>query len=147
MVGPMPQQLRGQGRQHRTARAIVAAECRLRRIDDLSSLALRPGTGAQRHSVHVRHEEQPIRICSCTAARQIDDEVARLSGQGNARVSVIEADGARRNAGVLERGDQLLANHRFSSGHAFHGKEAHETPYSSFCVDGRHGPVLLALAL
>ena len=138
MIGLLPQELGGQRHQHGAAGAVVAAQSRLGRVDDLLALPLRLRPGAQRHGVHVRHEEQPVGRLERAAAGQVDDEVAGLGRQGNAGVGIVEADGARGHAGLLQRRDQLLADLCFPAGHAFDRQEAHEALDRGLRVDNEH---------
>ena len=141
MIGLVAQKLGGKRHEHRATRAVVAAERRLGRVDDLSSLPFRLRPGAQRHRIHVRHEEEPIGTLERAPARQVDDEVARLGRQGNAGVGIVEADAARRNPGLLQGGHKLLADHRLLARHALDGKKAHQALGGSIRVDSKHGSV------
>ena len=98
-------------------------------------MPLRLGAGAERHRVHVRHEQQPVLVAERAAAGQIDDQVAGLGRQRNARVGIVEADRLCRHADFLERRHDLLADLLLAAGHAFDGEKAHQPPDGGLGVD------------
>jgi hypothetical protein len=119
------------------AGAVVAAERGLRVIDDFAPRKLRLRTGTQRHRVHVGHEHDSRLVMHRAAAGQIDDEVAGLGRHRDAGIGVVEPDGGRRHAVLLQRRPEFASDRALLSGHALDGEEAHETVSGGFCVD-RH---------
>jgi len=122
------------------AGAVVAAERGLRVIDDFAPRKLRLRTGTQRHRVHVGHEHDSRLVMHRAAAGQIDDEVAGLGRHRDAGIGVVESDGGRRHAALLQRRPEFASDRFFLSGHALDGEEAHEAVSGGFGVDG-HGKI------
>src|SRR5260221_712456 len=105
--------LRELGRQrdeNAAATAVVAAERGLRRIDDLAAGKLWLSPRAQRHRVHVGHEQDSRLVVHRAAAGQIDDEVAGLGRHGDPRICVVEADRTCRHTAFLPRRKDLPSN-------------------------------------
>ena len=129
------QERRDQRDEGGTAGAVVAAECRLPlRLDAILAVAHRHRAGAQWHRIEMRHEQQAR---ARAIAGQRDDQVARLCRQGNARVRVVETDGARRDASFLERPHDLGADRLLLPGDAFHGEEPHQAVNGAVGVEGQ----------
>ena len=138
MVRRLAQQLGRKRREYRAPGAIIAPERGLGRVDDLPSLQLRFCARAQRYGIHVRQEQQPACVLEFASARQLDNEVARLGRQRNALVRIIEADRARRNAGLPQSRNQLLADLRFPSGNALNGEKAQQPIDGGISVEFDH---------
>ena len=119
----MPDQRLGQAHQHAAAGAVVAAECGGAVRDDAAALHLRPGAPAQGNGVEMRREQQ---VRALGRAWQVDDQVARLRGHRNARVGIIEPNGAPRHAGLHQLVDHGLADGLLLTGHPVDGEKAHQ---------------------
>ena len=138
MVELLPDELGRERRKHAATGPVVAAERGLCRVDDLAALPLRPGAGAQRHRVHVRHEQQPRLIAERAGARKIDDQVSGLGRHRYPLVGVIEPDRALRHAGRPQRRADLAPDQCLAAGHAFDRQKSHQALDGGVGVDG-HG--------
>jgi hypothetical protein len=112
-----------QRHEQRAARPVVAAERGGAVAHDPVALAPGLGAGAERHGVEVGGEQEPR---PGPGAGQVDDQVAGLGRQGDARGHVVEADRGGRHA---ER-DEIVAD-RLGDGlllarHAFDGEVAQQ---------------------
>ncbi len=138
MVELLPEQLGRERREHAATGPVVAAERGLRRVDDLAALPLRPGAGAQRHRIHVRHEQQPRLIAERAGSRKIDDQVSGLGRHRYPLVRVIEPDRALRHAGRPQRRADLAPDQCLAAGDAFDREKSHQALDGGVGVDG-HG--------
>src|SRR5262245_42347788 len=117
------QQVCDQIYQARTSGTVVAAQCRGPIRNDAIAFPRRLGASTQGHRVEMRRE-QPAR--SRHGSREIDEEIAGLRRQRNARVRVIEADAASWYAGIAQRIDDDLADLLFLTSDSFDGEELHQ---------------------
>src|SRR5262249_30530521 len=76
------------------------------------------------------------------AAGKIDDQVAGLGRQGNARVGIVEADRLSRHAAVLQRGGELAADRGLLSGHALDAEGAEKTIGGGLRIDRHDIPLI-----
>jgi hypothetical protein len=136
MLELLPDKLRRQGRKHGATGPVVAAKRRLCRVDDLSAAQLRPGAGAQRHRIHMGHEQEARLIAQRAVAGKIDDQVSGFGRHRDALVRVIETDGALRHAGFLKRRRDVAPDQRLATGNALDRQEAHETLDGGILIDG-----------
>ena len=101
--------------------------------DDAVALAPRLGAGAERHGVEMGREQQPR---SGPRSGQVDDQIARLGRQRNALVGVVEADGRRRHADLLQRVADGGGDVGLVSGDALDGEEPHQMVFGRGDIEG-----------
>jgi hypothetical protein len=138
MVELLPDELSREGRKNRATGPVVAAERRLGRIDDLAALPLRPGAGAQRHRIHVRHEQEAGLIAQGAGTWKIDDQVSGFGRHRYPLVRVVETDGAFRHAGLLKRRADVAPDQRLAAGNAFDRQKPHQALDCGIRING-HG--------
>ena len=76
------------------------------------------------------------------AAGQVDDEIAGLGRDRNARVGVVEADRARRHTHFFQRDREFAPDRGFLAGHALDGEKAHQAGEGGGVVDGHGCPLV-----
>jgi hypothetical protein len=87
----------------------------------------------------MRHEQQAWRILQRSATRQVNDQVAGFSWQGNGVIRLVKANMAASNACFLECRDDLGPDCPFLARDTWHSQKPHETLGCLALVDGCHG--------
>ncbi len=136
----LPNEFRRERDKNRTTGAVVAAERggAFQFVDDALSGDLRLRARAQRHGIHVRHEQNGLGVLLARAG-QLHDEVADGRWFRNAGVGVVEGNGVGWHTDFFECGGEFVPDGLFVPGNGVDRKEPQQPLNGGIGVEFKRG--------